>query len=132
MTLWQKHDKFLPDGDYFTWAAGIARRKVLNFHRQLNRTPLMFDAEFVEAVAEERVQRTRELDDRYQALLECVEKLSSRDRELLHKCYQSKTTIKSVARAMGRPVDTLYKTLKRIRQALFGCVNRTLARKSRR
>jgi RNA polymerase sigma-70 factor (ECF subfamily) len=67
-------------------------------------------------------------------LRRCLEKLSEKDRQLVRKCYGdgyrpqgARVTFKAVALELGRPVNTVYKALNRIRRALYECIERTLA-----
>ena len=61
-----------------------------------------------------------------------MKKLGSRDRELIERRYRTKTTARRVAEELGRPTSTVYKALARIRDALYDCVERTLAQESHR
>ena len=46
----------------------------------------------------------------------------------MRHCYgDSRVTFKSVAQTLGRPVNTVYKALNRIRKALYECIERTLS-----
>ena len=66
--------------------------------------------------------------NRRDALRRCLEKLADKDRELVRHCYgDSRVTFKTVAQELGRPVNTVYKALNRIRKALYECIERTLA-----
>jgi DNA-directed RNA polymerase specialized sigma24 family protein len=49
---------------------------------------------------------------------------------LVQRCYsehESRETYKSIAEEIGRPVNTVYKALNRIRRSLHECIDRTLA-----
>ena len=69
-----------------------------------------------------------QLDDRREALAGCIEKLGPRDRDLLARRFTDGATTQSTSEQVGRSVEAVYKALARIRQALFDCVQRTLAR----
>ena len=46
----------------------------------------------------------------------------------MRHCYgDSRVTFKTAARNLGRPVNTVYKALNRIRKVLYECIERTLA-----
>jgi RNA polymerase sigma-70 factor (ECF subfamily) len=131
LTAWSKFSEFTPGTDFLAWACRIAQNKVMNLNAKRGRSAVLFDSEFVALVATERLARTDELDARYAALVECLEKLRSADRTLLERSCRSGTTIKTLAEQLGRPADTLYKSLRRIRKLLHECVHRTLAREDR-
>jgi hypothetical protein len=46
---------------------------------------------------------------------------------LLERCYAGTDRIKAIAEERGQQPNALYMMLKRLRRALFDCVNRTLA-----
>jgi RNA polymerase sigma-70 factor (ECF subfamily) len=56
----------------------------------------------------------------------CVQKLSQADRELLQRRYEFDAKPQQIADQIGRPVNSVYKGLQRIRAALMVCVERVL------
>jgi RNA polymerase sigma-70 factor, ECF subfamily len=138
LVLWEKFGQYQAGTNFSAWACKIAHNKVVNYRSRRAVKSRLFSDAFVDAVADERIGRTDCLgnrrddwDDRRQALAGCCEKLRPTDRELLDRCYQSATTVKEVAEELGRPADTIYKSLKRIREVLYRCVRRTLAQEDR-
>jgi RNA polymerase sigma-70 factor, ECF subfamily len=125
IVLWSKKGEFTPGTNFLAWACQIALNKVFNLRKRQARNRLTFDVEFIKAVADERLAGRERLDERVAALESCVEKLKPRDRELLDRWYQRRGTTKVLAEQLGRPLDTVYKALKRIRMALFDCITRT-------
>ena len=67
------------------------------------------------------------LEVRRQALCHCLDQLDPGHRELLERCYAGQDRIKTVAEELGQRPNVLYMSLKRLRGALFDCINRTLA-----
>ena len=53
------------------------------------------------------------------------------DRDLLACRFADGATTQSASEHVGRSVEAVYKALAKIRQALFDCVQRTLARETR-
>jgi RNA polymerase sigma-70 factor (ECF subfamily) len=128
LTLYQKFPTFQPGTDFVAWACRIAQYKILDFGKRRGRDRLKFSTEILELIADEHLQRSEEVKSRLTALDGCLAKLPARDRELLAHCYRSKMTIKAVAESLGRPIDTIYKGLRRIRTLLYDCIQRSLAR----
>jgi RNA polymerase sigma-70 factor (ECF subfamily) len=89
-----------------------------------------FNEELLEQLSAEVIRQSDELESRQVALLGCLNKLGARDRELIERRYQSKTTARQVADDLDRPASTVYKALARIRNALFDCVQQTLAQEA--
>jgi len=127
IVLWRSFDRFQLGTNFRAWACRTALHQVIAFRRKQKRERLRFTQAFVETVAKEYEEKADDLEERLSALADCIAKLKTRDRELLSQCYRSNTTTKAVAEQIGRPADTVYKALKRVRRALFDCVSRTLA-----
>ena len=60
------------------------------------------------------------------ALPECLRKLTSHQRMLITRRYESGGDVQQLADELGRPIQTLYSQLKRIRRTLLDCVRRRL------
>jgi len=131
VVLWQSFDDFQSGTNFNRWACKVALHQVLTFRKRRKRDPLSFSDSFVEAISQENDALSESLADQRQALTQCVEKLNKRDRDLLSRCYASDAKINEVAQQLGRPPGTVYKTLTRIRRALFACIKQTLAMEGR-
>jgi RNA polymerase sigma-70 factor (ECF subfamily) len=88
---------------------------------------MVFNDEFLNAVAEETVQSRQELQQRIDALQKCVARLPKDHRELLRLRYDERRSVGSVATVVNRPIEGVYKALSRIRLALHACISRRLA-----
>ncbi len=126
VVLWRKFEEFQPGTDFLAWTFRVARLEVRNFIAKDHRRPLVFDDRLLETLATEAEQRSGELSLRQEALRHCLERLAPRDRDLLQRRYEQGATIKSTAEAVGRPVEGLYKAMRRIHDALFECVQRRI------
>jgi RNA polymerase sigma-70 factor (ECF subfamily) len=127
VVLWKKFGEFEPGTNFFAWACQIIRFEVKSFNRRAARERMVFSDTFVNAVAEETVQRRTQLQEQVEALQKCVAKLTPPQRELLRLRYDEQRSVGSVAEVLERPLDAVYKTLSRIRQALYTCIRRELA-----
>lgn len=57
-----------------------------------------------------------------------MRKLHPSDRQLVQRCYsEASPSFKAIAKDLGRPVNTVYKALNRIRRVLHQCIDRTLS-----
>jgi RNA polymerase sigma-70 factor (ECF subfamily) len=88
---------------------------------------LYFSDNFLAQVAEEALVNSDQLEIRRQALADCLGKLRPKDRELIQQRYAPGENGLSIAQVMGRPVNSVYQSLSRIRKTLLECVNRSLA-----
>ena len=131
LVLWSKFDKFEPGSHFAAWACRVAYLEVLAFRRQ--KTPLVdLGDDLLELIADRTLDRSGELDLRYEALGSCVEGLSATDRDLLRRRYTGEASVPTVATEVGRPAQGLYKAYNRIHKRLFECIQRRLAREDSR
>jgi RNA polymerase sigma-70 factor, ECF subfamily len=82
---------------------------------------------FLEVIAAEARDNADDLEDRRQALLLCLSRLAPADRELIRLRYAPTETGKGLAQKLGRPANSVYQSLSRVRRALLECVKRRLA-----
>jgi RNA polymerase sigma-70 factor (ECF subfamily) len=125
--LWRKFEQFEPGTNFFAWACQIARLEVATFRKRNRRQELLFSDAFVAAVASTSEALTSTLEARQGFLVDCLQKLRPRDRELLRLRYHDESTIDKVAQHTGRNAQAVYKALQRIRRQLFECVERHIA-----
>jgi RNA polymerase sigma-70 factor, ECF subfamily len=132
LVMWDKFDEHTPPDDFAAWGCRIAYFKVLDFYKKCQRSRVKFSQAMLERVAETAIEQTGvlQLDARRDALAGCIEKLSARDRDLLSRRFTPGATTQSTSEQVGRSVDAVYKALARVRQALFECVQRALAREN--
>ena len=128
VVLLRKFGEFVPGTDFLRWAARVAHFKVREFRRSQARNRLRFwDEEVIDAIARTSIERADLLVERQRVLPNCIEKLPTRDRELVRRRYETSATIKVVAEQLGRPANTVYKALARIHRALYACIEQSLA-----
>ncbi|MEM9351719.1 MAG: sigma-70 family RNA polymerase sigma factor [Planctomycetota bacterium] len=128
VVLWREYEKFELGTDFVKWVSVIAHNQVRKFRRQQHGKAFQFSAEAMDQIASHASQRADMFDYRRDALQRCLTKLSTSDRELIKSCYDGeKSTFKSVAHRLGKPENTIYKALNRIRRMLYECINRTLS-----
>lgn len=132
VVLWKENEKFDPASDFRRWASVIAHNQVRSFRRKLRRSEMPLTDRAVELLAEQDERHWDLMDSRRVALRVCLEQLSDRDRDLLKQCYSTAgVTFRAVAEQLGRPANTIYKAINRIRRALHECIDRKLAAESR-
>lgn len=127
LVIWKKCDQFELGTNFFAWGSRIASYEVLKFRERRRRDKLRFSEKFLEAVSEEVLEQQESLEERRQALQKCLGKLKQNDRELIRLRYASGQNGKVVAETLGRPANSVYQSLGRIRRALLECIQRRLA-----
>ena len=126
LVLWRKRDQYQPGSNFFAWACQIAYFEACKARQQQRRRAPVFSEVFLNQVAPEILAFAESPDALQDAMLDCVDELTERDRELVEQRYADGATTKSVAEAVGRGVDAVYKSLNRIHQRLFDCVTTKL------
>lgn len=128
VVLWRECETFQLGTDFVRWVSVIAHNQVHKFRRQQRRVgPQLSDAT-VDLLAQDAVERADLLESRRDALQQCLDKLPAKDRQLVRTCYgDAQTTFKTAAEDLGRPVNTVYKALNRIRRSLHDCIDRAIS-----
>jgi len=126
LVMWRRFDTFEAGTDFPAWATTIAFYEARNFQRIAGRSRLEFDDELMNTLAAERVEHVRHWSRRSDALEQCILKLDSDSRNLVHAIYSEGKQAVEVARDQGRAPKTIYNKLNFIRRALAECVQRRM------
>ncbi len=129
--LWEQFDNYDPAKDFGAWARTIAYYQVLTYREKRSRHRELVSTEFLEAIAEEIAEASRELDDGQQALDDCFEKLPKAKQELLLQYYSGEQTTREIAAATGQSFDATRQAILRTRLTLSDCVEKALHEEGR-
>ncbi len=124
IVLWRKFSDFKPGTSYIAWASQVARYEVLKFRTRQQRGDRLFGDDLIELLAVETGEMSEQLEDQELALRECLKKLRDQDRHLVKSRYFRGATASSLATSLGRSVESVCNSLKRIRADLLHCVQR--------
>ena len=127
LVICEKFNDFEDGTDFVAWACQIAYWRVRYSRQKFARSKVVFDQEIVDIVAQTSGEMADESNDRHEALALCLQKLHTRDRELLLARYEPGGGVEEAARRSGRTVKTAYKALTRLRKLLLDCVSTRLA-----
>jgi RNA polymerase sigma-70 factor, ECF subfamily len=108
--------------NFLAWAYAVARLEILRFRDRQHSGRLLVNQELVEQVLAMTSDRSELLDARHVALEDCLKKLSERDRALIHERYTQEKTPLEIASGWGKTASLVYKSMERIRQSLFECI----------
>jgi RNA polymerase sigma-70 factor (ECF subfamily) len=127
LVLWKKFAGYDRTKSFVVWACGVARLEAANFLRSRDRRRRHFGGALAALLVEDHAALEHDrLEDRREALAECMKRLRPPDRELLEACYGGTADVAEVARVQGRPASSVHNSLRRIRRSLFACVGRAL------
>jgi RNA polymerase sigma-70 factor (ECF subfamily) len=127
LVICEKFEEFEEGTDFVSWACQIAYWRIRYARQKFARSKVVYDQDVVDAVAQTAGEMAGELDERHQALAECLKKLHPRDRELVLARYEPGGGADEAARRTGRTIQAAYKALGRIRKLLLDCVSHQLA-----
>jgi RNA polymerase sigma-70 factor (ECF subfamily) len=127
LVMWSKFDSFNRGTSFTAWGITIAKYQILSVRKQYSRTEKQFSQAALELLQNESDYFLEQIDSWMAALRECVRKLNQRDYELIRMRYEDEIAMASIAARIGRTVQSVYKRIARIHDALLRCVRRTLA-----
>ena len=125
LLMWDKFDEFEPDTNFVSWGIKIAHYKVLNYFKS-KKSLKLFDDELLEHISNCYQRKIGEVEDRLEALEQCLSKLNKEDRKLLDHYYEQGIKVTQLTEVMGSSVHALYRAMSRIHDSLFCCINRTM------
>ena len=132
--IWQQFDQYEADKPFDAWARAIAYYLVLGYRKEKSRGREFFSERILEAVSDEFVTTAEHSSERRTALLQCLEKLDDRKRELVYKYYYrspSNSSCEGTAVTLSMTPNALRQALFRIRRLLYECVERSLRAEAR-
>ncbi|WP_339735647.1 sigma-70 family RNA polymerase sigma factor [uncultured Gimesia sp.] len=126
LTLWKKFDDFDQKRDFFFWACGIAFYTVCNHRRSIQHDRHFFSQDLIEAMSQKREEQLSNYNIRIEFLHECLSGLAETDQQLLQNASFENQSLKEIAKAANRSIQTLYNRLSLLRRELADCISRRL------
>jgi RNA polymerase sigma-70 factor, ECF subfamily len=108
------------------WCRGVAKNLILHYWREKRTAKVVADSEFLDLVEQALNEQQDTPDDRRQALMECVDRLPEKSKQLLQMKYEKGLSFGSMAKQLQRSIDSLKMALCRVRQSLLECAERKL------
>lgn len=130
LTLMEKFGEFDRSTSFSAWACRVAYFKSLSLLKT-RRVYSFLDASLLERIEPLIRETLTNSEDKFEALAHCLGKLSDKDRQLIKIRYQEERSVEDVAKQVGRQATGIYKSLRRIHEALLDCIRRRLAQGER-
>lgn len=124
--LWQQFDTYDDAKPFGAWARAVAYYLVLAFRKERQRQREYFSERVLEAVSESYDRAAEQFATRREALLKCLDKLTTEQRSLVDRCYVQNVKIVDLAGQIGVTPGGLRQTLFRIRKNLQDCIRRAI------
>jgi RNA polymerase sigma-70 factor (ECF subfamily) len=130
IVAWRKLDEFDRSKPFGPWLRGIAARILMASRRAASRFVLTDDVEALEYM-NQKLERLNHLsgdtlDEKLDALRDCVAKLTSSDRECIELRFRDDMMPAAMSERIGVALETVKKRLFRAKQQLQACLERKL------
>lgn len=129
VVLWEKWSDYDQARSFLPWAMGVCRMETLKCVSERGRRKEVLGGDAIAAIEARVSGKAEAMDERLATLQFCLDKLTREQRSLINQCYGGTCKINEIATEIGLTADAIYGRLKRIRETLHNCVDRTLAAK---
>ncbi len=126
LILLEKKNEYEPGTAFGAWACKIAFYEVLAERRRKQRDRHMFSDELLALIAARSERIGASLDQRSEALEECLARLGSNQREILMSRYRPGGSVAEIAKSAGKTPGAISVILHRVRNALMDCIQHKL------
>lgn len=112
---------------FIRWLAAIARRQALQYTRRQNKRPVTIDDEIIDRQPDDKsgeLFENIERKERYQQILDAINSLDEKYRQVLIMQYTSGLTYAQIAEALDIPITTLQIRLVRARRMVINQINK--------
>ena len=127
IVILSKWAQFTPGSNVLAWCRAIARLEVFRFRRRNFHKVQLLDDDVMQLIADKIEEEPVDAERDRKILVECLGKLREQDRDLIRRRYAAGATGDQVANQLGRPANSVYQSLGRIRRILLECMRRRLA-----
>ncbi|NOY41217.1 MAG: sigma-70 family RNA polymerase sigma factor [Planctomycetes bacterium] len=126
LVLWRKFPQFKQGTSYRAWATQVAQYEVRKFRERQKKSERLLGDEILTQLAVQASEMNELLESQDEALKGCLKKLSGQDQKLIKSRYFRGATANALATSLGRSVESVCNSLRRIRGELLQCVQRGL------
>ena len=130
LVIWRKWSQFEPGSNFVAWGRAIARLEVFRFRRTHQSRLKFMEDDLLSQIAEKSERESDLVDIKRNAMADCLTRLRTKDRQLIQMRYSPNMNGDRVAEKLGRPANSVYQSLGRIRRTLLECIKRKLAEES--
>jgi RNA polymerase sigma-70 factor (ECF subfamily) len=124
--MWRKFSNFTVGMDFTAWGMTIARYQMLSYFKKQKNSKVRYSENLTRSIEQEVKEAIPGMEDRLDALKNCVKKLDDSQRNLLKMRYEEGITIKNIGAYISKSTSTAFYSLSIIHKLLFQCVRRTL------
>lgn len=122
---WEKFDQFTIGTSFISWATTIAKYQVMSY-RKNKRPKILFSEKLIDLLANEAESPIEKDHERLSALRDCIKRLNTKDRKLLHFRFEDQISAKKLSQRIGVAMNTIYRNESRILALLLRCIRKNL------
>ena len=127
LALLRKFNEYDPARPFLPWALGIAKFEILSYRRDLARSQVFCDSDFLDRYTATWAAVAPHLENEASVMTRCVENLPDRQRKIIRMTYSENLSSDEIAPRLGLTSANVRAILSRTRNALRGCVQRRLS-----
>lgn len=127
----EKFTTYDPTRSFTAWVLGVARYKLLQFHRTHASDRHVFDDESILKLADVYAEMETEISAMHAALERCIGQVQGRPRKLLEMRYVRELAPAKIAALTGMNANAVSVMLHRVRRTLRTCIERQIATRPR-
>lgn len=124
VTMWQKFSEFHSGTDFLAWGISIAYYKVLEFRSRKNK-PLMGE-DLLQQLHDKAPEKLADINLYIDLLNQCIEKLDTKDSQLLKLRYMSGYSVNEISKRFNRTIQAVYRRLSILHGFLTRCIKRSI------
>jgi len=127
LTLVDRFESYDPSRPFIAWSLGVARKVIkAHFRKQLRRPLTSENDTAVDRVASAFETLHPQVEDMKEALSECIQRLSTADKQMLAMQYEDELKPAAIADRIGKSPNHVAVLLHRLRTGLRQCMERRL------
>lgn len=115
-------DQYDPARPFSAWLIGIARLRIVDMLRARGRRPVILSGDVLDSLTDELAQMQPHVNDRLEALRDCMDSLDERHRRVIELRYGRQQSSEYIANQVGSNAIAIDSMLYRIRDALRQCI----------
>ncbi len=124
--MWQKFDEFERGSNFVAWGIAIAKFRIMKYRRSTVASKLRLDDDVLGLLEKQSDGMLKKLDDRLDALRNCIKKLSGKESTLLKMRYDQEQSFQKIGSSVGLTSPAVFKAISQIHCKLMRCIKRTL------
>ncbi|MBF0196186.1 MAG: sigma-70 family RNA polymerase sigma factor [Planctomycetes bacterium] len=123
LVMWEKLDQLHSEDGFLPWGKVIVRFKSMNYLQKLKSHKKVFGSKLLDLLADEATMISDQgMSEHRDALEQCLEDFSPKDKELVFAPYRNRGGIKHIAKILQKTENALYKKMGRLRESLALCI----------